>query len=139
MRRHVNIVLLAASMLAAFTAAVHCFVGGQDTLGPLLASSIDAGAKYTLYAVWHMATVVLSFSSLAFLFGAWSEYARPARWMVSMLALLWLAFGLVFVVVALVAGGTDWLLRLPQWTLLLPVGGLGLFGAWRPVGDAARR
>ena len=61
MRRHVNIVLLAASMLAAFTAAVHCFVGGQDTLGPLLVSSIDAGAKYTLYALWKMSKFVLFF------------------------------------------------------------------------------
>jgi hypothetical protein len=42
---------------------------------------------------------------------------------------LWLSFGAVFILVDLVYAGPSMLLQLPQWVLLLPVGGLGLWGA----------
>ncbi|RDH44776.1 hypothetical protein B9G39_15790 [Zooshikella ganghwensis] len=41
---------------------------------------------------------------------------------------MWLSFGLVFITVALLFSGSYMLLTLPQWTLVIPVGLLGLWG-----------
>jgi hypothetical protein len=40
-----------------------------------------------------------------------------------------LAFGCVFAAVALGVGGRRWLLKLPQWILLLPIGALAWLGS----------
>jgi hypothetical protein len=42
-------------------------------------------------------------------------------------AALWCAFGVVFLAVVAIQPESGWLLKLPQWVLLLPVGLLGLW------------
>ncbi len=44
-------------------------------------------------------------------------------------ARLWIAFGAIFLVTAIVMGGLPALIALPQWILLLPTGLLALFAA----------
>lgn len=124
-----NKFLLSASILAAVTAAIHTFVGGQEIATPLLNSQLPEEPRLTLYAVWHMATVVLALSAAALFAGAMPRYAVSGRSMVLFISALWLAFGAVFVIVATIEPGSGLYFKLPQWVLLLPVGLLGVLGS----------
>lgn len=97
--------------------------------------------KLTLYAVWHMASVVLAISVPALIVGSLPRHARPARYLVLFVSALWCAFGLVFLGLAAIQPESAWLFKLPQWILLLPVGLLGLWEAptLRARGRAPRR
>jgi hypothetical protein len=124
-----NKFLLSASILAAATAAIHVFAGGQDIAMPLLNSQLAEVPRLTLYAVWHMATAALALSAAALFIGAMPRYAAAGRLMVLFVSALWLAFGAVFVLVATFQAGAGLYFKLPQWVLLLPVGLLGVLGA----------
>ncbi len=63
----INKLVLSASILATATTAIHVVAGGADVATPLLASQLGEEPRLTLYAVWHMATVALGISALAFL------------------------------------------------------------------------
>lgn len=123
-----NRLLVIAALLAAFTAAIHIFVGGKDTAVPLLTSSITGEPKLTLYAVWHMASVTLTMSAVALFVGSLPRHAHAARYLVLFISALWCAFGAVYLVVVAIQPEGGWLFKLPQWVLLLPVGLLGLWG-----------
>jgi hypothetical protein len=121
--------LFIASFIAAFTTAVHVFMGGTDIVSPLLASSLPTEPKLTLYAVWHMASVVLALSAVALFIGSRPCHAQSARYLVFFISFLWLGFAIVFIVIALIQSENGWLLKLPQWILLASVGLLGLWGS----------
>jgi hypothetical protein len=120
--------LLAAAALAAVTAVVHVVAGGADIATPLLASKLNEEPKITLYAAWHLVSVTLALSAGALCMGALPRYADASRHMVMFVSILWLCFGMVFLVVALTQPGEGLLFKLPQWVLLLPVGIFGLWG-----------
>lgn len=124
-----NKTLLFASLLATATTAIHALAGGNEVAAPLLASQLSEAPRLTLYAVWHMATVALGLSALAFFVGAIPRYSAGSRSMVQFASVLWLAFGAVFVLVAATQPGSGLFLKLPQWILLVPVGLLGWLGA----------
>jgi len=127
-----NRTLAVASLIALFTAGVHFFKGGVAIVDPLLASTLASGPKLVLYAVWHMASAALLLSALALFVGCLPRRAEATRTLVRFVSLLWCAFGLVFLAIIVTAPGDGWLLKLPQWALLLPVGLLGFWGAARP-------
>jgi hypothetical protein len=120
--------LLVTSLLAAFTACVHIFVGTPEIATPLLNSSLALEVSFLLYACWHLVSVVLAFSAVAFFVSALPRYIQPARMLALFVSWLWLAFGAVFVVIGFFGAGGTLLFKLPQWTLLLPVGMIGIFG-----------
>jgi hypothetical protein len=124
-----NRILFSAALIAAITAAIHVFGGGLMVASPLLASSLDVFSKFTLYAVWHMASVMLTFSAAALFVGSLHPYAVTARPLVRFVSLMWLAFGMVYIVIALTQPEKGLLLKIGQWTLLLPVGFLGFWGS----------
>jgi len=133
-----NRLVLSASIIAAFTAAVHIFAGGSDVAAPLLASTMAPEPKLTMYSVWHMVTVALAVSAVALFMGSLPRYAVASRYLVLFISLLWLGFGIVVLAVALVQHERGWLLKLPQWILLLPVGIIGMWGAISaPAGRSA--
>lgn len=121
--------LLVAAVLAAFTAVVHVIAGGADIAAPLLASTLSEEPRITLYAAWHLVSVTLVLSAAAFYMGALPRHAEASRHMVVFVSILWLCFGIVFLVVAFTQPGEGLLFKLPQWVLLLPVGVLGLWGS----------
>lgn len=84
--------------------------------------------KLTLYAVWHMVSMVLALSVPALFIGGLPRHAHAARYLVLFVSAMWCAFGLVFLGVAAIQPEAVWLFKLPQWILLLPVGLLGLWG-----------
>jgi len=125
-----NRTLALASLIAMVTAGIHVFMGGASVVEPLLASALEARPKLILYAVWHMASVALVLSALALFVASLPRQADAMRSLVRFIALLWCAFGLVFLAIVATAPGADWLFKLPQWALLLPVGLLGFGGSW---------
>ncbi len=123
-----NRILFISALIAAFTAIVHIFAGGADVVSPLLSSTLASEPKHTLYAVWHMVSVVLVFSTIALFVGSLPRHVQAASYLVIFISMLWLVFGIVFLVVVAIQSESGWLFKLPQWVLLLPVGFLGLWG-----------
>lgn len=118
---------LVVAGLALATALVHLLVGGSDVVDVLLASALDDTTKYTLYAVWHMVSLVLFGSAWVYGLGASPSRAATQRPLLRFIALLWVTFGLLFLGVAALRADLHALFQLPQWMLLLPVGLLGLY------------
>jgi hypothetical protein len=126
--------LLIAALLTAFIAAVHLFAGGADVVAPLLASSLAEEPRLTLYAVWHLVSVTLVLSAIALYVSALPQHAIAARYLALFISILWLGFGVVFLVIASTQPGEGLFFKIPQWTLFLPVGLLGLWGFFsRPI------
>lgn len=131
--------IAAAAALALFTAGVHTFVGTPEVAAPLLGSTMHPQLTLLLYACWHLVTASLVLSAFALLY-AWRRRNSPdTRPLVVFISLLWTAFGLVFIAVAVFSPGEHLLLKLPQWILLLPVGILGLWGSKRLAQPSAGR
>lgn len=120
--------LLCAAVLASVTSAIHVFAGGDDIAAPLLASSLGEEPRLALYAVWHLVSVTLALSAGAYFFGALTRHVESSRSMVLFISILWICFGIVFLLVALTQPGEGLFFKIPQWILLLPVGLLGLWG-----------
>lgn len=125
----INRLLFTAAILATLTAGIHILVGTPEIEPPLLQSAIPLDVRLLLLACWHLVSACLTISAIGFFIGARPANRVSSRQMVKLLSFLWIAFGLVFVAVALVYAGTPMLARLPQWIMLLPVGALGLWGS----------
>lgn len=120
--------LLIAAALATLTAGVHIFVGTAEIAGPLLDSALAPELSFLLYACWHLVSSALAFSAVALFISALPAHRQSAYQMALFVSCLWLSFGLVFVAVGVLGADGTLLFKLPQWTLLLPVGALGLWG-----------
>lgn len=118
-----------AVLLAAGTAAIHVLAGGDDVAAPLLATALDPTLKFTLYAVWHMATLSLLMSAGGWLYCLRAPSGPPEKRLLGQfIAMLWIGFGLVFLAVILAFPEHQLLWKLPQWLLLLPTGLLAICG-----------
>lgn len=129
-----NKILATASALAAFTAALHTFGGTPEIENPLLQAPLAQEISLLLYACWHLVTVTLTLSAVGFFISAKPKYAMQSHFMALFISLMWIGFGLVFVVVDITYSGLPMLLKLPQWILLIPIGLLGLWGCSRVRG-----
>lgn len=123
-----NCWLLAAGAIAGFTTLIHVFAGQIDPVRPFLKSDLAAIPKATLLVCWHMVSVMLLLSSAALLYAGINN---TAAWQLPSqgIAIVWAAFVGVFVVVGGYFFGIRTLIKLPQWTLLLPVAILAWLGA----------
>jgi hypothetical protein len=124
-----GILLKTAGALAALTAAVHAFVGGYDTLVPMLGAGLPAPVEGGLHASWHMVSALLAWSAVVF----WRAAGGAARHFAG----LWIVSGVIFVVVGLTQSGPGGLLVNPQWVLLLPTGALAWIGGGKIGGGKA--
>lgn len=95
-----NKTLLFASVLAAFVTGVHVVAGGKDVASPLLASGLADEPRLTLYAAWHMVSALLGISALVLVRASLPPHQAGMVSAVRLVALLWLASGFVFLVVA---------------------------------------
>lgn len=123
-----NLRLLSAALIAGFTTVAHLFFGGADVVAPLLESPLPLNLRLTVFAVWHLTSLTLGLSALALLIGSIPRYAQSVRSLVLFISILWLGFAAIFAMTALSQPGGEWLFKLQQWTVLLPVGVLGLWG-----------
>ena len=118
-----NGLLITAGVLALLTSAIHLFAGGNDVAKPLLGTSLTNDVKYALYACWHFVSAFFVISTLGFL-GAGLGVLQPG--FIVFFSILWLLFGMLFLAISVRVNRLGGIFRLPQWTLLLPVGILGL-------------
>lgn len=106
-----------AAGLAALTATAHIVIGSNSTLRPMLAADLPAAAETPLLAVWHVASIFLVWSVVAF----W-QAGPTARYFAG----IWVFAAATFGYVGFEQGGVDGLLAHPQWAILLFVGFLAL-------------
>lgn len=121
-----NLIILIAAILGLLTTAIHIFLGGKDTASPLLKTTLEKQAKYTLYSCWHFISFFLGLSSLLLLLSS-VNLIQMSHDLKLFIATLWIAFAIVFFIISLRKNGLPQVLLLPQWTLLCLVGVLVLF------------
>ncbi|MBO6512863.1 MAG: hypothetical protein JJ974_02710 [Phycisphaerales bacterium] len=107
-------------ILAAYTAIIaliHTFAGGRAIAKPLISDQrIEPAVVWTMYACWHIVTLLLFMIAIAHLVLALSSNAYPGlAWM---LTALHTSFVLVFVAIGIRCKGL--ISITPQWTLFLP-------------------
>ncbi|MEZ8503156.1 hypothetical protein AB6D08_17730 [Vibrio splendidus] len=123
-----NIWIFSSGLLALFTTLVHVFAGQIDPVRPFLKSKLDDIPKATLLACWHLVSVTLFVSSLMLLYIGW--YGIDSLYfLIQLLGFLYILYASVFVAVGLYFFGAKVFVKLPQWTLLLPIGLLANYGA----------
>lgn len=105
------------------TFLLHTFVGGPETVKPLLASDLGTVSKYTNYYCWHLVTLTLfAMSGFYLIAGLW-----PSAWELSAAAtLLAGSFALWSVSLNLIVRKHP--LALPQWILFTPITIFGILG-----------
>ncbi|MES2055253.1 MAG: hypothetical protein V4564_04865 [Pseudomonadota bacterium] len=117
-----EILLWAASLVAAVTWATHTFVGGVHVARPLLAdTSLPPAAKWLSYYCWHLATLMIA--AMALLFAA-AALGHVGPGLTCALAVFALACSALSIAVALKGGIRPW--RFPSTSLFLVTGLLGL-------------
>ncbi len=123
-----NWLVISSGILGLITSAAHIVAGGKEVARPLLASTLNDEVKLTTYACWHLVSVSLVATSLGLLAAGLGFIKSPS--MVIFVSALWILYGIVFLVVTLRVAKPPGIVRFPQWTLLLPVGLLGLLGVF---------
>lgn len=123
-----NWIWLLSGFLASATAALHLVAGGRDIARPLIASALNEEVKLTMYACWHLVSVSLVMSALTLLATGIGLLDAASRPLVLFISVLWLLFGVVFLVISLGMARPSGLFRFRQWVLLIPVGVLGIWG-----------
>ena len=122
-----NVCIFASGLVCLFTALVHILAGQADPIKPFLKSNLPDVPKATLLACWHMVSAILVISGLVLSYIGW--YDDKALYSTTV------GFGITFIVFSGVFIAVGWyffksksFIKLPQWTLLLPIGLLALIG-----------
>ena len=110
---------LGAALICFITLFVHAFLGGIDTLNPMMSSTIAMEVRVAMMAVWHGLSLFFILSVIAFVwaFRVPLERARPVG---LLLGSFYLLFAVVFATLSYV--WFEDFMVLPQWTLLAPIG-----------------
>ncbi len=122
-----NTWLFMAGGLALFTSLVHIFAGQVDPIRPLLNSEISDIAKATLLGCWHIVSAILVLSGFAFVYIGWFNLISYHNLVIG-ISVSFIFFSIVFIIVGWHFFKFQSFTKLPQWTLLLPIGVLGLLG-----------
>ncbi len=124
-----NWLILGSGLLACFTALVHLFAGEKTVVRPFLTVQMDIVVQRTLHACWHIVTVFLVTSAGVLIYAAFAgDDIVRMRPLVRFIAINYVLFGGVFLLLTLLVSWDQRWKRLPQWTLLVPVGVLALWG-----------
>jgi hypothetical protein len=119
-----NSYLLAASAASFITFAIHTWLGGPPTVGPLLASKdMHAVPKYTNYYCWHLVTITLFVMGLQYGWAATQSGGMDVGWFAFILSGCFMIWNLI-----LVAWKKQSFLYMPQWALFLVISALALPG-----------
>lgn len=122
-----NNLLLGAGAIGLFTTAIHTIAGQLNPVRPMLQSQLADDVKGCLLACWHMVTAFLLLSSAVFVYASISPQPQLAP-LLNAIAIFYVLFAVIFIVVGGYFFGYRVFYKLPQWTLLMPIGILGLLG-----------
>ena len=127
-----NWFFIASGIVASLGFLVHVVLGNKDVLGPTLMAPFDEVARRTMHGAWHVVTVTLFLSAVALFASGLNAYGTQAEanLVARLVAVLYLAFTGVFAWVAIISRLPKAFLKLPQWTLFIPIAGLALAGSF---------
>ncbi len=120
---------LVSGGIGLITAFIHLIGGQFDVIKPFLQCDLVAVPKATLHACWHMVTVILFASAIALLYSGVNPTSTGSNALALFIGGQFVAYAIVFLVFALAGNWGKKLIRLPQWTLLLPIGVLSIVGS----------
>ncbi len=114
---------LIAGIVNLFTALLHTIGGQIDLVNPMLSSNLENQAKAEWFGAWHMVTIILFASSYIVLRNAIVSYQKRQIDLMKYIGVLYVLISIPFCVSSIIHK-----LLAPQWILLLPIGGLILYG-----------
>lgn len=114
---------LIAGIVNLFTALLHTIGGQIDLVNPMLSSNLKNQAKAEWFGAWHMVTIILFASSYIVLRNAFVNYQKRQIELMKYIGILYILISIPFCVSSMIHK-----LLAPQWILLLPIGGLILYG-----------
>jgi len=119
-----NLYFVAASIACFITFAIHTWLGGPPTVGPLLKSrDMHDVAKYTNYYCWHLVTIVLVAMACSFGWASLYSDGIELAWLAFLLSTSFMLWSLVLVV-----WKKQRFFELPQWTLFACISAIGGWG-----------
>ena len=124
----VNTWIFAAGIIGLFTSLVHIFAGQVDPVRPFLKSDLPDIPKATLLGCWYIVSAILVISGFALAYIGWFNLNSFQNLVIG-ISISFVIFSLVFIAVGWYFFKFQAFIKLPQWTLLLPIGILGLVGA----------
>ncbi|OFC70034.1 hypothetical protein [Alteromonas confluentis] len=122
-----NIWIFISGLIALLTSFIHIFAGQIEPVRPFLKSRLDGISKATLLACWHITSVTLLTSSCLLTYVGWVDEVKLYD-VVFFLGVLYCLYGIVFIVIGIYFFSASTLIKLPQWSLLLPIGLLAIWG-----------
>lgn len=117
-----------AGLLNLFTALLHTIGGQLDLVNPLLKSNLNEQVQTEWLGVWHMVTIVLFVTSYYLLRCGFSKNKSNNFGVIQSIGIIYILFSLPFVFAGIFMQNFA-----PQWILLLPIGGLTIFGLNRNI------
>lgn len=121
-----NLYWLIAGIVNLFTALLHTIGGQIDLVNPMLRSNLESQTKAEWFGVWHMVTIILFASSYLVLKNAIVDYKKRQMELMKYIGILYILLSIPFCISSMIHK-----LLAPQWILLLPIGGLILYGVMK--------
>ena len=122
-----NIWIFSAGIIGLFTSLMHIFAGQADPVRPFLRSDLPDIPKATLLGCWHIVSAILVLSGFALTYIGWFNLNSFQNVVIG-ISLSFVIFSLIFITVGWHFFKFQAFIKLPQWTLLLPIGIFGLVG-----------
>lgn len=122
-----NWFLLIAGVLTGLAAVVHALAGERTDIRHLMASDVPLNEKIELRGVWHTFSIALGGSALLLFYSVLVNRTLLVDELLSGLAIFYILCGLM--ILGLILGTQrNYLVKVPQWLLLLVIGGLMWWG-----------
>ncbi len=123
MNNNRNIYWLIGGGINLFTAILHTIGGQLELVNPIMSSSLVDQAKAEWIGVWHMVTIILFLTSYVLIKNGISKNENKQTELVQYIGYLYIIFSIPSMTTSIMYN-----LLAPQWILLLPIGGLVLYG-----------
>ncbi|MCP4567193.1 MAG: hypothetical protein GY841_06410 [FCB group bacterium] len=120
---------LVSGGIGLITAFIHLISGQSGVIKPFLLCDLAAMPRAVLHACWHMITVILFASAIALLYLGVNPISSGSNVLALFIGGQFVAYAIVFLVFSFIGNWSRKLMRLPQWTLLLPIGVLAIVGS----------
>ena len=115
-----NWLLLVSGILAGFTTVGHFLVGSRNFLHPMLHTSFDEVSKKVMHCVFHYISVYLILSTVVLLLlGFGVNLDMDAIFLVKFIAVQYLLFAVVQLVIAFTSQLDKAMFKLFQWTFFV--------------------
>lgn len=123
-----NIYWFFAGIINLLTALLHTIGGQIDLVDPMLQSNLENQVKAEWFGVWHMITIILFASTYLALKNTFADFQKRQIELMRYIGILYIFLSIPFCVSSMIHK-----LLAPQWILLLPIGGLILYGVKKNI------